>query len=66
VRAYQLLVADERQRVPDLLIVFACDEARAREIAQRVLAESRHFRTVEVLEHGLPIFSIDKADPRRA
>jgi hypothetical protein len=63
VRDFQLIVADERQSAPGLLIVVAGDEARARQIAERVLAESPHYRGVEVLEYGLRLFSIAKADP---
>jgi hypothetical protein len=58
VRDFQLIVADKRQSVPGLRIALAQDEVRARAIAERVLAESRHYRAVEVLEYGRPLFSI--------
>jgi hypothetical protein len=61
-RDFQLIVVDERRSVPGLLMVLARDEARAREFAHRVLAESRHHLGVEVLEYGLPLFNINRAD----
>jgi hypothetical protein len=60
VRDFQLIVADKRQSSPGLLIAIACDETRARQIAERVLAESPHYLGVEVREYGRPLFSIAK------
>jgi hypothetical protein len=65
-RDFQLIVADDRRIVPGLLIVCARDETRAREIAERVLEESRHHQGIEVLEHGRPLFSVARADPLAA
>ncbi len=61
-RDFQLIVTDDRYHVPSLLIVCTQDEARARTIAERVLAESPHHVSVEVLEYGRALFQLGLAD----
>lgn len=62
-RDFQFLVADDRYTAPQLMIVCARDEDRARELAGRVLSESRHHKGVEVLEFGRRLFALDACSP---
>jgi hypothetical protein len=57
-RDFQFLVSDDRYRVPGLILVSAHDEDRARSLAERVLVETRHHRSIEVLEQGRPLFTV--------
>ncbi|MBV9993924.1 MAG: hypothetical protein JO127_01805 [Caulobacteraceae bacterium] len=45
---FVLLVKDDRYSVPNLRMLQAASEARARQLAQRVLEESAHHLSVEV------------------
>jgi hypothetical protein len=64
VRDFQLIVADDRKRVADLLLVCVRDETRAREIAERILGESHHHVGVEVLEFGRRLFAVSRTRSR--
>jgi hypothetical protein len=66
VRDFQLIVADDRKRVADLLLVCVRDETRAREIAERILDESHHHVGVEVLEFGCQLFAVTRMLRRQA
>jgi hypothetical protein len=58
-REFQFFVTDARYAVPSLHIVRAANEAKAREIAERLLAESPHHLGVEVLDDdGARLFAI--------
>lgn len=57
-RSFHILVADDRYSVPNLRLVQALDEAAARDIADRVLAESGHHRGVEVWEDDTQVFAM--------
>ena len=59
-RDFQFLISDDRYATPKLMIVCARDEARARELASRVLGESRHHLSVDVLEFGERLFGVDQ------
>ena len=51
-RNFEIYVFDNRYSVPTLNIATLVDEARAREVAERILQESDHHLGVEVSEEG--------------
>jgi hypothetical protein len=67
-REFQFFVSDARYAVPSLYIVRAASEARARALAERMLADSPHHLGVEVVDDdGVRLFAIGdvgSADPR--
>jgi hypothetical protein len=57
-RSFHILVSDDRYSVPNLRLIQAWDETAAREIADRVLAESGHHTGVEVWENDQQLFAL--------
>ena len=57
-RSFEIYVFDDRYSVPTLHFVSAKDEARARDIAERILSESGHHLGVEVSEGGRALFLV--------
>jgi hypothetical protein len=51
-QTYELYLDDDRYAVPTLHLIPARDEARAVEIASRLLAESPHHRGAELCQGG--------------
>ena len=67
-RTFEIYVTDDRYSVPTLLLATVNEEARAREIAERLLDESVHHLGVEVCEGGRLLFSLETRgdeDPSR-
>ena len=58
VRSFQFFIDDARSGAPRRFAVQARDEHRAREIAERILAESDHHLGVEVCENGTRVFGL--------
>ncbi|HEY1448822.1 MAG TPA: hypothetical protein VGF33_09815 [Caulobacteraceae bacterium] len=48
--SYQIYVRDDRRPTPRLSLNLVTDETRLNEIARRVLAESVHYKAVEVFD----------------
>jgi hypothetical protein len=55
---FQIYIDDDRYTVPTLYIASLASQARAREVAERLLNESDHHLGVEVCEDGKPLFSV--------
>lgn len=51
-RRFHFYIDDDRHAVPTEMTVEVATEARARELAERILAESSHHLGVEVCEDG--------------
>jgi hypothetical protein len=59
-RTFSCFITDDRYSVPTLSFLVASDAQQAREAAERRLLESPHYRGVEVVEDGRPIYAIDR------
>jgi hypothetical protein len=57
-REFQVLVTDARYAIPTLHIVRAASDARARAVAEQILAESPHHLGIEVFDDGARLFSL--------
>lgn len=57
-RKFHFYVDDQRCGIPRELAVEAVNEARARQLAQRVLEDSAHHLGVEVCEGGERLFGL--------
>lgn len=60
-RDFVFLIGDDRREQPSLMLVSAVSEARARQIAERILAESSHRLSVEVWEDEARLFVVRAA-----
>jgi hypothetical protein len=57
-REFQVFVTDARYAIPTFHIVHAASEARARAVAEQILAESPHHLGIEVFDDGARLFSL--------
>ena len=57
-RTFQIYIDDDRYSVPTLHLATVAGEARALEIAKRLLEDSDHHLGVEVCEEGKPLFGL--------
>ena len=57
-RNFHFHLEDERFEAPQELVVEASGEARARQIAERMLAQSIHHKGVDVWEDGRRLFGL--------
>jgi hypothetical protein len=57
-RRFHFYIDDDRHSVPTELTVEVATEARARELAERILAQSPHHLGVEVCENGERILGL--------
>jgi hypothetical protein len=64
-RAFSFYIFDDRYSVPTLVFVPANDEPEARDLAAHRLAETRHYRKVEVWEGDALLFSCGGARATR-
>ena len=60
-RDFVFIVSYEADRQPSVMLVQAIGEVRARELAQRILAETPRRNAVEVWEDGKHLFTVDAA-----
>jgi hypothetical protein len=58
VKTFEVYVHDDRYSVLTLHIISVRDEARVKEIAERLMAESEHHLGVEVSEDGRRLFGL--------
>jgi hypothetical protein len=57
---FVFLVRDDRYTVPNLRMLQAASQARARQLAERILEESAHHLGVEVWEADHRLFILDQ------
>jgi len=60
VKTFSIHIHDDRYEQPTLLIAGVRDEERVGEIAREKLAESPHYRAIEVLDQDRILFRIER------
>jgi hypothetical protein len=61
--SYQIYVRDDRRPTPTLRLTLVTEEARLKQIARFVLAESDHYRAVEIFDQDGHPFAHGAARP---